>query len=89
MIKSIRILNTSDGGNLEIGASEKSIIEVGGQRFALAMLATLADPKNVGATFAITSVGGVVAIEAHSCPKPEPDENPAPKRGRRKEATDE
>ena len=74
MIKSIRIHHTSDGGSLEIGASDKSVIEVNGQKFALSMLATLADPKNAGATFAITTVGGVVGIESHACPLPAPVE---------------
>ena len=91
MTRSIRLHHCSDGGSMEIGTSEKTVIEVGGQKFALSMLATLADPKNVGQTFTIATTDGVVGIEAHACPLVPalPAEAPPAKRARRKETTEE
>lgn len=77
---------------MEIGTSEKTLIEVDGQKFALAMLATLADPKNVGQSFTITVIGDVISIEAHACPLPVVVETEPPqptRRARRKDPAEE
>lgn len=84
MIKSIRIHNTSDGGTMDIGASDKSVIEVNGVRLSLAKLVELG--QNAGAMVEIGNRGGTLTFTPHRCPEPpapavvEPD--PAPRRRR-------
>lgn len=83
MIKSVRIHHTSDGGTLDIGVSDKTVIEVDGVRVSLAALI------QVGGLVDVDRRGGELNFIPHLCQKPVPDENLAPKRGRRKDAAEE
>lgn len=83
MIKSIRIHNTSDGGMLDIGASDRTVIEVNGRRFPLASLLWLRELAESGTMVKLESVGPMISFTPHKCPEPE-----APKPARKK-ASDE
>lgn len=80
MIKSVRIHHTSDGGTLDIGASDNTLIEVNGVKLALSALIELA--QNAGAVAEVSIDSGAVTFKAHRCPEPEqkPDPKPARKR---------
>lgn len=81
MIKSVRIHHTSDGGTLDIGASEKSVIEINGHRFPVASLLWLRELAEAGTMVKLESVGPMISFTPHKCPEPE-----APKPARKKVA---
>lgn len=82
MIKSVRIHHTSDGGTLDIGASDKSVIEFGGMKFSLESLSALRAHAESGDVIKVETVGPMVSFSRHACPEPEqkPDPKPARKR---------
>ncbi len=86
MIKSVRIHHTSDGGTMDVGASDNSVIEVNGAKLALTTLVELA--MNAGAVAEIGNNGGTVTFKAHRCPEPIAPPRPTRSRSSR-EASEE
>ena len=85
MIRSIRIHHTSDGGTLEIGASEKTIIEVNGVKINVLEIVQLAQLKLAE----VIPVDGLVTVVSHRCPEPQPVETVEPAKFARRKKSDD
>lgn len=70
MIRHMRIHNTSDGGQLDVGVSDKSVIEFNGLRFPLASLVWLRELAEAGTMVKLESVGPMISFAPHKCPEP-------------------
>lgn len=88
MIRHMRIHNTSDGGQLDVGVSDKSVIEFNGLRFPLASLVWLRELAEAGTMVKLESVGPMISFTPHKCPEQKPVSEPASKPARKK-ASDE
>lgn len=82
MIRHIRVHNTSDGGMLEIGVSDKTFIELNGVRISLFDIIQLSQLSLAE----VTKVGQMTTVLSHRCPEPEAKAEPRPARKRAAEA---
>lgn len=71
MIRQIRVHHCNDGGMLEIGVSDKTVIEFNGVKFALSSLLELRAHAESGHVLDTETVGPHVSFSVHACPEPD------------------